>query len=458
MAFAARQFSSYPSGKTGLINWAWLEGVSHQENISPEKERIFMTLLSDEKSVPSSVSTAEYDVAVVGAGPYGLSAAAYLLQRKLHVAVFGKPMSFWQEHMPRGMYLRSYWEHTNLGDPQKRFGLDQFVEATATARQAPMPIQMFIDYGLWFQKQAVPHVDETYVASIEREDGRFLLTLVDGRRVSSRAVVMAVGVGYYAYSPAEYATLPADSISHTVEHQDLSRFAGKQVAVIGRGQSAVESAALLHEAGAASVHLLTRGPIYWLPSDGRKRSLREKLRWPGNGISPGWKNWALHHFPYFFHDLSQERRYAYVNKSLFRAASAWLQERVNGKVVVHEGDGVQKVEVIDGQVALQLASGEAVTVDHVLLATGYQVDIKRLPMLHPSLLAKVQVDERNTPVLSSWFESNVPGLYFVGLTSLWNFGPLYRFVCGAKAAAERVSSAVASHVARERRRERRLGK
>src|SRR5690348_10165200 len=129
-----------------------------------------MTLVSHAESAPGAVSTAQYDVVVVGAGPYGLSAAAYLLSRKLRVAVFGKPMSFWQEHMPRGMYLRSYWGETNLADPRKRFGLDQFVEATASARQVPMPVQMFIDYGRWFQKQAVPNVDETYVASIERAE------------------------------------------------------------------------------------------------------------------------------------------------------------------------------------------------------------------------------------------------------------------------------------------------
>ncbi len=416
-----------------------------------------MTLVSNAEPAAAALSSAQYDVVVVGAGPYGLSVAAHLLQRGLHVAIFGKPMSFWQEHMPRGMNLRSYWWATNLADPKKQLGIQQFAKATSQALPAPIPLQMFVDYGLWFQQHAVPNVDETFVTSIEREGNYFLLTLADGRRVSSLAVVMAVGLRHYDYRPEEYSGLPGELVSHTVEHADFSRFAGKRVAVIGRGQSAVESAALLYEAG-AEVHLITRGPIYWLPVDGRKRSLWERIRWPLNGISPGWKNWVLHHQPYVFYHVPAEPKRKHIEQSLWRAASAWLKERVIGKVVIHEGEQVQKVEVVDGQVALQLASNQTVKVDHVLLATGYHINVKRLPMLSPSLLDAVQVDEHNSPVLSSSFESSVPGLYFVGIAALCNFGPLYRFVCGAKAAAERVSRAAGRYAAGARRRERALQK
>jgi hypothetical protein len=94
----------------------------------------------------------------------------------------------------------------------------------------------------------------------------------------------------------------------------------------------------------------------------------------------------------------------------------------------------------------------------VLLATGYQVNVTNLPMLHSSLLAMLKTEERNAPLLSSWFESSVPGLYFIGVTSLWSFGPLYRFVAGTKAAAERASHAVARQVTRQRRSEKQLGR
>ncbi len=415
-----------------------------------------MTLISDAENVASSVSLAEYDVVVVGAGPYGLSVAAHLLQRKLNVAIFGKPLGLWREQMPRGMYLRSYLEETNLSDPQKKLGFDQFLKRASQPAPFPIPIETFIEYGLWFQQQAVPQVDETYVAAIEQAEGGFQLTLEDGRRIASRAVIMAVGLHYYVYRPDEYAGLPADLVSHTAEHTEFSRFAGKRVAVIGRGQSAVESAALLQEAGAA-VHLITRKPIDWLPPE-RERSLIEKIRQPKSGIAFGWKFWIQEHLPYLLYRVPQERKDIYINKHYIPLAADWLRERVLGRVALHEAVQVQKMDVVDREVIFRLSSQETVTVDHVLLGTGYQVDVRRLPMLHPSLLAALHIDERNVPVLNPWFESSVPGLYFIGLTSMRYFGLLYRFVAGARAAAERVSRAAARHVARERRRAQALQK
>lgn len=406
-----------------------------------------MVLVTNAEQLASTVETTEYDVVVVGAGPYGLAAAAHLLQRNLKVAVFGKPMSFWQEHMPRGMCLRSEWDKSDIGHPQKRLGIRQFVSSYSPA--IPIPLQTFIDYGLWFQKQAVPNVDETYVASIEREERRFRLTLVDGRQVSSRTVVMAVGIAYYAYIPEEYAGLPADRVSHTVELADFSSFIGKQVAVIGRGQSAVESAALLHEVG-AEVHLISRGPIQWM-APYRKRPLWERIRWPKTGIFPGWKYWFVEHLPYFYYHVPTERKDYHTNRSLLRVAASWLRERVIGKVILHEGVQMQKAEVADHHVELHLSDAQVLKVDHILLATGYEINIKRLPMLHSTLLATLQSDDHHGPMLSSWFESSVPGLYFIGGTALWSFGPLFRFVCGSKAAAKRVSKAVSHRVTRERR-------
>src|SRR3989442_6423950 len=148
--------------------------------------------------------SAVYDAVVVGAGPYGLSAAAHLLGRGLRVAVFGRTLEMWREHMPKGMLLRSHWWATNLSDPRKDHGFEHFSEASKREKGYPLPIETFVDYGLWFQQRAVPDVDETYVSLIERQDGHFLLTLADGREVHSQAVVMAIGLCYYANRPAQY--------------------------------------------------------------------------------------------------------------------------------------------------------------------------------------------------------------------------------------------------------------
>jgi len=381
-----------------------------------------------------------YDVVVVGAGPYGLSTAAHLLGRGLRVAVFGRTLEMWRDRMPKGMLLRSHWWATNLSDPRRDHGFEQFARDSGHERGYPLPLQTFVDYGLWFQQRAVPDVDETYVSSIVRQDGRFLSTLADGREVESQAVVMAIGVYYYAHRPEQFSGLPSELVSHSSEHGDFARFKGRDVVVIGGGQSAIEYAALLHEAGAA-VQVVSRRPIQWLARDrSGARSIPERVLAPDASIAPGWTNWVWDKRPWLFYRFPLRWKDSY-NALYHSGATHWLKHRVVGKVTLREGRTVAKLQVAQGKLDATMSDGAKVSADHILLATGYTVDIRKLPMIDPSLRAEIETD-RAIPRLSHWFESSVPGLYFVGLTSLRAFGPLYRFVAGCGAAARRVADGV----------------
>ena len=380
------------------------------------------------------------DVVVVGAGPYGLSTAAHLLGRGLRVAVFGRTLEMWREHMPKGMLLRSLWWATNLSDPDGDYGFEQFARDTGRDRSYPVPLQTFIDYGLWFQQRAVPDVDETYVSSIERQDTRFLLTLEDGREVESRAVVMAIGPYHYANRPEPFTGLPAELVSHSSDHRDFGRFKGRNVVVIGGGQSAIEFAALLHEAGAA-VQVVSRRSIQWLePDRSGTRSILERMLAPDASIAPGWLNWVWDRRPVLFYRLPQPWKDKY-NAKYHSGATDWLRARVLGKVTLRERRTVARLDGAHGKLTATISDGAKVSADHVILATGYTVDVNKLTMIHAALRAEIETD-RASPVLSHWFESSVPGLYFVGLTSLRAFGPLYRFVAGCGAAARRVAGAI----------------
>ncbi len=384
---------------------------------------------------------AAYDAVVVGAGPYGLSTAAHLRGRGLKVAVFGKPLGMWREHMPRRMLLRSHWWATNLSDPDREFGFARFCQESKSKNDYPIPLEVFVEYGLWFQQRAVPEVDETFVSSIARQGNQFHLTLADGREVQSKAVVMAIGPHPYANRLPECNGLRDGLVSHSSDHNDFGRFKGQDVIVIGGGQSAIEYAALLHEAGAA-VQVIARRRILWLPPDrANVRTLRERIVAPNASIAPGWSNWVLDHMPYLFYKFPQEWKDSY-NSNYESGATDWLRTRVIGKVTLHESRTVTRWNAVDGKLDVTLSDGARVQADHVLLATGYRVDLTKLTMLHPSLRAQVRTD-RAIPILSGRFESSVPGLYFVGLTSLRAFGPLYRFVAGCGAAARRVAGAIA---------------
>jgi glycine/D-amino acid oxidase-like deaminating enzyme len=381
-----------------------------------------------------------FDAVVVGAGPYGLSAAAHLLGSGLRVAVFGKTLEMWRDHMPKGMLLRSHWWATNLSDPRQDHGFEQFAKDARRDLSYPVPLQTFVEYGLWFQQRAVPDVDETYVSAIERHDTRFLLTLEDGREVETHAVVMAIGPYHYANRPAPFTGLPADVVSHSSDHRDFGRFKGRDVVVIGGGQSAIEFAALLHEAG-ATVQVVSRRPIQWLdPDRSGTRGILERILAPDASIAPGWINWVWDRMPVLFYRFPQWWKDSY-NALYHSGATDWLRSRVLGNVTLRERRTVTRLEQAHGKLTATISDGAKVSADHVLLATGYTVDVNRLTMIHPSLRAEIETD-RGSPILSHWFESSVPGLYFIGLTSLRAFGPLYRFVAGCGAAARRVAGAI----------------
>ena len=410
-----------------------------------------MSVSLDIQKREGSVPTAHFDVVVMGAGPYGLAAAAHLQGHGLKVGVFGKPLNLWRENMPQGMLLRSYWWATNISDPRKKYDLEHYFKAKGTIPSDPFKIESFIDYGMWFQKNAVPNVDETYIDIIEHNGHEYELRLVDGRIVKSQAVVMAPGLAYYVYRAPEFDHLPAELVSHTCDHDTFEQFSQKRVAIIGGGQSALETAALAHESGAL-VDIITRRPIQWLSGDSLKNcSLIKRIKYPKAGIAPGWVNWGFEHLPYAFQKLPRDKKDRLLRgRGRFGpAGSAWLKDRILGKVNVHESQPLKKISEIDGEVELTVSTGKTLRVDHVILGTGYVRDIKRLPMLSPSLVDRIETYE-GSPILNSGFETNVPGLYFIGFSSVSSFGPLFRFVVGTDAAAKRVASAVARQVAHSR--------
>ena len=187
---------------------------------------------------------------------------------------------------------------------------------------------------------------------------------------------------------------------------------------------------------------MSRRRIDWLTPDRTDaRGVVERILAPRSAIAPGWTNWTLEHMPYLFYRLPQARKDRYLRAFLPAAASDWLRHRVIGHATLHEAQSILRTEIVDGRVEATISGGERLTADHAILATGYTADIRRLPMVHPTLLAEIEMD-RGVPILSSSFESSVAGLYFVGLTSLRAFGPLFRFVAGCKATARRVAGAL----------------
>jgi thioredoxin reductase len=119
-----------------------------------------------------------------------------------------------------------------------------------------------------------------------------------------------------------------------------------------------------------------------------------------------------------------------------------MRERVLGHVPITYGSEVIGVAAKSGRVELTISNREGATnvlvADHVISATGYLVDVRSLRFLNAELLAKLK-QEQNYPVLSTSFESSIPGLFFIGPIAGSSFGPLMRFAYGAGFASRRLA-------------------
>jgi cation diffusion facilitator CzcD-associated flavoprotein CzcO len=355
--------------------------------------------------------------------------------------------------MPKGMRLRSAWHASHISDPDGRLSLDAYAQARGLPRRENVPLEDFVAYGEWFQGQTAPDLDRRRVQQIEPAERGFRLALEDGKAVHAARVVLATGLHNQDFRPAPFAGLPAALISHTSDHDDLGAFRGRRVAVIGRGQSACESAALLSEAG-AEVDLICRSPVHWVGSQRCAAPVgSEPLLHPNtlliapSGVGPFPLNW-LNEAPGIVHRLPARLRGALVARSTRAGAAAWVLPRVAG-VRIDPGRTVLAARADGERITLQLDTG-ARSFDHVLLATGYKVALERLNLFAPQLLERIRCGD-GAPVLAAGFESSVPGLHFVGAVAIASFGALNRFVAGCGYAARAVTRTVVAGRRRQRR-------
>jgi len=273
------------------------------------------------------MNTRKLDAIVIGAGPYGLAAAAHLREAGADVRVFGPPMSFWREHMPKGMRIRSRWNASHIAHPRNELSLDAYEAALGRRFERPMPLADFIAYGGWFQQHVVPDVDTREVSRVEGSPAGFHVALADGDSVESRRVVVAAGISAFAWRPAEFAGLPPDLASHSSDHADLGVFAGRRVVVIGGGQSGIESAALLHEAG-AGVEVIMRRPVLRWVGRAPREGLLGRLFFHRTDVGPAGVSHVVAR-PRLLRLLPERTQREVSRRSLIPGASLWLRERMS---------------------------------------------------------------------------------------------------------------------------------
>jgi thioredoxin reductase len=396
------------------------------------------------------LSKTTIDVAIIGAGPYGLSMAACLRPSRKKVRIFGTPMYSWKNHMPLGMHLKSEGFASNLHEPDRAYTLEKFCTERAIPYShigTPVALETFHDYGMEFQHRFVPHVEDVHVTSLKhRADGMFDLVLASGETLSARNVVIATGVPHFAFTPDSLAGLPADKVSHSAQYGDLGVHKGRDIAVIGGGASALDIAALAVKAG-ANVELIARCetlPFHDPPVE--PRPLWQRLKAPRSGLGTGWRSLMCTDMPLIFRAMPRDFRVKVVKHHLGPAPCWFTRDSVVGLMPMHLGANIQNVSADQSKVRIDLTlsgrSAKTLVVDHVIAGTGYKASVARFKFLDPTLISKIAtVDE--SPDLNRRFESSVPGLYFVGAAAANSFGPMLRFAFGSKFASERVAGRLA---------------
>src|SRR5277367_2410604 len=383
------------------------------------------------------------DVTILGAGPYGLAAGAHLQQIKgLEVCIHGEPMEFWKSYMPAGMFLRSPWSASNISDPAKKFTIDSFAAKQPGAVPVPIPLDTFVGYGLWFQEQLLPALQRQKIAMIERDGANFRVTAAGGESWISPRVVIAAGLTSFSRRPEVFSKLSPQFVTHCSDQRDVARFQGKRVAVIGAGQSALESAALVHEAGGAVEVLVRENSVHWLGWRARMQRLgaMAKFLYAPTDVGPAGvsrivaKPNSVKYFPRVMQNKFRTR-------SLRPAGARWLIERTKSIPMV-TGKVVTSAEVQGDSLHLRLSDNTSRDVDHVLLGTGYRVNVELYPFLAPDLVKAIKITD-GFPRLSAGLESSVPGLHFLGAPAAWSFGPLMYFVAGTEFAAGEVAAYIA---------------
>jgi FAD-dependent urate hydroxylase len=382
------------------------------------------------------------DVAVIGAGPYGLAATVQLRRAGVDAMSFGTPMSFW-EGMPKGMFLRSNWDASNMVELEGEFSLEAFARDAGARIAEPIPLESFTRYGKWVQEKAVPDVDRRAVVSVEQNGSSFHLKLDDGEPVATRRLVVACGISTFAWSPPAFASLPGDVVSHTSQEADPQRFAGKRVAIVGGGQSALEWAAMLREVG-SEVEVLARSRrLAWIRGMKKHLGPLGPLAYAPTDVGPLWYS-RLVAAPELFRRLPRPAQEKIARRCIRPAGASWLVPRLR-EVPIRTGVSVARAKPIGRTLNLELTDGSRREVHQLLLGTGYRVDVRRYSFLDSAILDRIK-SVNGYPVLGAGLESSVDGLHFVGAPAAWSFGPIMRFVSGSwysgRAVARRVSSDV----------------
>ena len=372
---------------------------------------------------------------IIGAGPYGLAAAAYAQSLGIKATVAGKPLDFWKTSMPRGMFLRSGpdWHL----DAREADTFEAYVRGRGLAATeiTPVPLDTFLDYAGWFMGEYGVVPRNAHVRHLAKSNGEYIASLDDGSRLSASRVLLALGFAFFKHYPEDLTRkFPPGSFTHTCDAIHFDQYRGRRVLIVGGRQSAFEWAALIREHGAEEVHVVYRHPT---PSF----------------TAPDW-SWVKPMVWRTFQDHAWWRKLApgeqeRIQKKFWIAGRLTLEEWLAARV---DQPGIHRHEMtciesagahVNGTYEIRLSDNSRCNVHHVILATGYHPAMGNVAFLDRETILDRLATIDGFPLLDPEFQTNLPGLYVSGLAATRDFGPFFGFTVGCPVAARIIGDAVA---------------
>jgi len=122
------------------------------------------------------------------------------------------------------------------------------------------------------------------------------------------------------------------------------------------------------------------------------------------------------------------------------AVAVWLKPRTL-PVPTHLGRCPVEASVEGERVRVRFDDGSERVADHVVVGTGYRIDVSRYPFFSPAVLERMDIVNGH-PRLDEGFETSLPGLHMLGAPAAWSFGPLMKFVAGTEFASPALRSRI----------------
>ena len=373
---------------------------------------------------------------IIGAGPFGLAMAAEAGELGIPHVLVGEPMSFWRRHMPAGMLLRSAcdWHF----DPSGSATLARFLETRGQtpSEVEPLALDLYLEYADWFAETKGIRVRPARVVRLDQRDRGLVAALDDGTTMTTERVLLALGYAPFAHVPDELSALvPAERSSHSCDFVAPDRYAGQRILVVGGRQSALESAALLAEAGASAVHVCHRHetPVF----------ARSDWSW----IEPTLDR--IENEPDWYRRLSEAERDALNDRFMAEGRlklEPWLGPRLDRReIILRPRTRIVGCERRGDDLLVRLDAGDRFAVDHVLYATGYRVDLRRVGFLGAgNLLPRIERRD-GFPLLDGSLQSTLPGLFLTSLPATRDFGLFFGFTVAVRASARMIGRAIGPH-------------